>query len=50
MLNVALKEWAIICDRLVAGDQAILLRKGGIDEADGPGRFRLHGGQLLAGI
>ncbi|MGD9633645.1 MAG: DUF1802 family protein [Pirellulales bacterium] len=41
MLQVALKEWAVICDRLLSGDQAILLRKGGIEEVDGPGRFRL---------
>lgn len=42
MLQVALKEWAVICDLLVAGEQALLLRKGGIDEAEGPGRFRLR--------
>ena len=42
MLQVALKEWAVICDLLVAGEQAILLRKGGIEEAEGPGRFRLE--------
>jgi hypothetical protein len=41
MLRVALKEWSIIVDRLLAGDQAILLRKGGIEETAGPGRFRL---------
>jgi hypothetical protein len=41
MLEKALKEWAVICDALVAGEQSILLRKGGIEEADGPGRFRL---------
>jgi hypothetical protein len=38
---MALKEWAVICDALLAGDQTILLRKGGIEETDGPGRFRL---------
>jgi len=42
MLQVALKEWAVICDLLVAGEQVILLRKGGIEEAEGPGRFRLE--------
>jgi hypothetical protein len=41
MLRVALKEWSVIVDRLLAGDQAILLRKGGIEETAGPGRFRL---------
>jgi len=41
MLHTALKEWSIIVDRLLAGDQAILLRKGGIEETAGPGRFRL---------
>ena len=41
MIEIALKEWAVICDLLVAGEQAILLRKGGIEEAEGPGRFRL---------
>lgn len=41
MLDTALKEWSIICDRLLAGDQAILLRKGGIQETEGPGRFQL---------
>lgn len=41
MLQTALKEWSIICDLLLSGDQTILLRKGGIEETDGPGRFRL---------
>lgn len=41
MLRVALKEWSVIVDRLLAGDQTILLRKGGIEEVEGPGRFRL---------
>jgi len=34
----ALKEWAVICDALAAGRQAILFRKGGIHE--GPDGFR----------
>jgi hypothetical protein len=42
MIDVALKEWAVICDLLIAGEQAILLRKGGIAESGGPGRFRLE--------
>jgi hypothetical protein len=42
MIHTALKEWAVICDLLIAGAQAVLVRKGGIDEAAGPGRFRLR--------
>jgi hypothetical protein len=34
-LKVALKEWAVVCDALRTGRQAILLRKGGIVEAAG---------------
>ena len=34
-LQVALKEWAIVCRALESGAQAILLRKGGIYEAAG---------------
>ncbi len=34
-LNVALKEWAVVCDAVLAGRQPILLRKGGIYEAAG---------------
>ncbi|MEM9789345.1 MAG: DUF1802 family protein [Planctomycetota bacterium] len=41
MLDVALKEWGVICQAALSGDQAILLRKGGVHEEDGPGRFRL---------
>lgn len=42
MLNVALKEWAVICDLLAAGELSFLLRKGGIYEDAGPARFRLE--------
>jgi hypothetical protein len=35
MLKHALKEWAVICRALAEGRQALLLRKGGIDEAAG---------------
>lgn len=42
MIQMALKEWAVVCDALVAGEQAILVRKGGIAEAGGPGRFQLE--------
>lgn len=33
-LNVALKEWHLLCQALIQGQQAILLRKGGILEAN----------------
>ncbi len=42
MLHVALKEWAITCDLLLEGSLALLLRKGGIHEDKGPGRFELE--------
>ena len=42
MLKIALKEWAVVCDLLVEGSLAIVLRKGGIHEDTGPGRFRLE--------
>lgn len=34
-LNIAFKEWAVICLALAEGRQAIILRKGGIAEPDG---------------
>ena len=34
-LNWALKEWAVVCDRLAGGQQIVLLRKGGIAESGG---------------
>jgi hypothetical protein len=37
-----LKEWAVVCDLLASGELAILLRKGGIEETAGPGRFELE--------
>jgi hypothetical protein len=40
-LDIALKEWAIVVELLVSGRCCLLLRKGGIAEWDGPGRFRL---------
>lgn len=42
MLDVALKEWAIVCDLLLEGSAAVLLRKGGIHEEGGPGVFELE--------
>jgi len=40
MLKVAFKEWAVICQALAEGRQALILRKGGIAE-DG-GEFRVE--------
>ena len=34
MLQYAFKEWAVICEALGQGMQALILRKGGIDEED----------------
>lgn len=41
-VDVALKEWAIVCDLLAAGRCCLVLRKGGVHEDHGPGRFRLE--------
>jgi hypothetical protein len=35
MLNHAFKEWAVICQALAEGKQALILRKGGIAESTG---------------
>jgi hypothetical protein len=37
--GVAFKEWAGVCDALIAGRQAVVIRKGGISETAGPGGF-----------
>ena len=42
MIDVALKEWSCVCDLLVEGEVCLLLRKGGVHEDGGPGRFRLE--------
>lgn len=42
MLSIALKEWSIVCDLLIEGRLAIVLRKGGIHESSGPGVFELE--------
>lgn len=42
MLNIALKEWSVVCDLMLEGRLAILLRKGGIAESGGPGVFVLE--------
>ena len=42
MIDIALKEWACVCDLLVEGKVCLLLRKGGVHEHGGPGRFELE--------
>jgi len=42
MIDVGLKEWAVVCDLLLAGKTAMLLRKGGISERSGAGVFELE--------
>lgn len=44
-LNIALKEWNVVCHALLTGRQVILLRKGGIHE--GKGGFELDHPQFL---
>jgi hypothetical protein len=39
VLDVALKEWAVVWELVLEGRFALLLRKGGIHEVDGPGCF-----------
>lgn len=40
--QIACKEWAAVCTALGEGRQTILLRKGGIAEAAGPGQLQLE--------
>ena len=40
MLKTAFKEWAVICQALAEGTQALILRKGGIAEEGG--EFRIE--------
>ena len=35
MLNIAFKEWKVVCAALASGQQSIILRKGGIAETNG---------------
>lgn len=42
MIDIALKEWACVCDLLVEGKACLLLRKGGVHEDGGPARFKLE--------
>lgn len=44
-LQVALKEWAIVCRALESGRQMILLRKGGISESGG--EFQVENREFL---
>jgi hypothetical protein len=44
-LQVALKEWNVVCEALATGRQVVLLRKGGIQEA--AGGFALEHPQFL---
>jgi hypothetical protein len=45
MLNVALKEWDLTINEMLAGRQVVLLRKGGIYEA--AGEFELENPQFI---
>ena len=47
MIDIGLKEWAIVCDLLTEGRLALLLRKGGIHESGGPGVFELEHPRFL---
>lgn len=44
-MRLAFKEWAVIVDALGAGDQIVILRKGGIDE--GASGFRMENPRFL---
>lgn len=45
LTRVALKEWQVVWDAVLAGEQSVLLRKGGIAEPDQ--RFTPRGGPFL---
>src|SRR3954463_5639962 len=40
MESIGFKEWAVVCEALGRGEQAVLLRKGGIAEGRGGFGFR----------
>jgi len=44
-VRVAFKEWAVVVDALLSGEQAVILRKGGLHE--GHGGFRLEHPEFL---
>ena len=50
MLDIALKEWAVVCNLLLEGRLAVLLRKGGIAETGGAGVFELEHTRQPAGV
>lgn len=39
-MNMAFKEWAVVCDAILAGRQSVLIRKGGIAEGRAGFEFR----------
>jgi hypothetical protein len=44
-VRVAFKEWAVVVDALLRGDQAVIVRKGGLRE--GPGGFSIEHPEFL---
>lgn len=40
--NIAFKEWAVVCDQLLSGEQVVLLRKGGILEQKAGREFQIE--------
>ncbi|MEO7318162.1 MAG: DUF1802 family protein [Chthoniobacteraceae bacterium] len=44
-MNIAFKEWALVCEALGRGEQSIILRKGGI--AEGRAGFRFQHPEFL---
>lgn len=46
-LDIALKEWAVVCDLLTNGGLTLILRKGGIHESGGPGVFAMAHDRFL---
>jgi len=40
--NIAFKEWAVVCDQLMKGEQVVLLRKGGILEQKAGREFQIE--------
>ncbi len=44
--DFAFKEWAVVCAALAIGRQNLVLRKGGIQERGGEGRFEVEHGEF----
>lgn len=40
--GLAFKEWSGVCHALATGAQSLILRKGGVSETSGPGRFEVE--------